>query len=332
MDKKLQKNIIFNVVYHILVIFVPFVTAPYLGRVLGADGVGNYTYVQLIASYFTCFAMLGLSNYGNREIAKVRDDKYRKSKKFWEIYSMQLMTAGIALVVYCIYAFLYKSSFQILTICMVMWVFSNFFDITWFYMGVEKFQTIVLRNVIIKAFNVFFIFLLIKNSNDLIKYVLLMSISQFVSQILLWPTVRKELLYVKPEWGDIRQHFKPNMMLFLPAIASSVYNIMDKLMIGAISSKSALAYYEYSDKIIQIPSLIFSAMGTVLLSRMSYLSENDNHEAERLIGLSMDLSLVIASGASFGIAAVANELVPLYYGEEFMPCAKILIYLALTMF
>lgn len=332
MDKKLRNNLVLNVTYHLLAIFVPFITAPYLGRVLGAEQVGTYTYVQSIVSYFTYFAMLGLSNYGNREIAKVRSDKEKRSRIFFQIYAMQLITAGMSVVVYLIYALLSDTSYSSVTLWMTIWVVSNLLDVGWYCMGMEQFKTIVFRNVIIKALNITAILCFVKTANDLNKYTFIMAFGQLLSQMILWIFVRKEVDFIPPKWREIIPHWKPNILLFLPAIASSIYQIMDKIMIGAISTKTDLAFYEYADKIIQIPSLVFSAMGTVMLSRMSNLAFNDSSKGKALTSISMDFSLILASASSFGLAAIADELVKIYYGDEFLPSGRILFALTPVIF
>ena len=87
----IKKNFLYNIVYQILIMILPFITAPYLARVIGADGTGLYSYTYSIANYFVLFAMLGINNYGNRRIAQVRDEKEKLSKEFWTIYTMQLV-------------------------------------------------------------------------------------------------------------------------------------------------------------------------------------------------------------------------------------------------
>ena len=98
MDRKLGKNLIMSIGYNLLTTIVPFITAPYLGRVLGAENVGIYTYVHSIASYFVMFGLLGFRNYGNRTIARVRDSLEERSKAFSELFSLQLLTGGISCV------------------------------------------------------------------------------------------------------------------------------------------------------------------------------------------------------------------------------------------
>ena len=72
--KSIKMNFIYNLGYQVLTFLTPLITTPYLSRVLGAEKTGLYSFSYSIAYYFVLFAMLGLNNYGNREIAKVRDD------------------------------------------------------------------------------------------------------------------------------------------------------------------------------------------------------------------------------------------------------------------
>ena len=59
MKKSIKLNYIFNAGYQIFTIIVPLITAPYISRALGADGVGTYSYTFAIVSYFTLASTLG---------------------------------------------------------------------------------------------------------------------------------------------------------------------------------------------------------------------------------------------------------------------------------
>ena len=60
---KLKSNFIYNAIYQILILIVPFITTPYVARTIGAEGVGIYSYTYSIVSYFMMFALLGMNNY-----------------------------------------------------------------------------------------------------------------------------------------------------------------------------------------------------------------------------------------------------------------------------
>ena len=80
--KLLLKNFSYNVAYQILAIIFPLFTTPYISRVIGAEGIGIYSYTNAIAYNFILFAMLGMSNLGNRSIASVNNNKDRRSTVF----------------------------------------------------------------------------------------------------------------------------------------------------------------------------------------------------------------------------------------------------------
>ena len=61
-----KKNFIYRTLYEILTVITPFITTPYVSRVLGADGIGIYSYTASIMAYFTLFAALGTMSYGER--------------------------------------------------------------------------------------------------------------------------------------------------------------------------------------------------------------------------------------------------------------------------
>ena len=58
-----KTNIAYNFAYQVLILALPLITAPYLSRVIGANGVGTYSYSYAIATYFVYIVMLGLNNY-----------------------------------------------------------------------------------------------------------------------------------------------------------------------------------------------------------------------------------------------------------------------------
>ena len=77
-----RRNFAYQSVYQITTIILPLVTSPYVARVLGAEGIGIYSYTYAVAYYFSLVALLGISNHGNRVIASVRDDALQLKKTF----------------------------------------------------------------------------------------------------------------------------------------------------------------------------------------------------------------------------------------------------------
>lgn len=327
--KSLKKNVMYNSIYQFLIVFLPFITAPYLSRVIGASGVGLYSYNYSVAQYFVYFSLLGLNNYGNRSIASVGNDFEERSKVFSEIYSMQIITSMLSTLLYLIYVVLV--GFELSALIMTIYVISAMFDINWLFFGTENFKMTVIRNAIIKLLSMVAIFVFVKNNQDTYTYIIIMALSSLVSQLALWPFVKKIVRFSVPSINNVLKHFKANLILFIPVIAVSIYKIMDKIMLGVICSKEDVGYYEYAEKIYNIPLLIITAIGTVMLPRMSYLySNNKNAEAKKYVKLTVEYVLAFANAAMFGIFAIADKFIVLYYGEDFSTSSSVLKYLSVT--
>ncbi len=56
--KSVVKNYMYNLTYQILILILPLITTPYLSRVLGAEGVGIYSFTYAIVTYFVLFGSL----------------------------------------------------------------------------------------------------------------------------------------------------------------------------------------------------------------------------------------------------------------------------------
>lgn len=330
MEKKLRKNLIFNTTYQILILFLPLITTAYLSRILGPEGIGIFSYTFSIATYFTYITMLGLSKYGNRMIASVQADKEKVSNSFIEIYKMQEFCFICCVILYTIYV-LFFAEYKIAALIQGIYVMSSLFDINWFFFGMEMFDKIVIRNIIVKLSAVICVFIFVKEPGDLYIYILIMVISYLMSQLALWPYLKRYIVYRPVSYMAVKRHIKPNLMMFLPVIAVSIYKIMDKIMLGAIVNASEVGYYESAEKIINVPISVITAFGTVMLPRITALiAEKNEKTIVRYRDTIMLFIIAFSVASAFGIAAVSKEVTLWLYGEKFTNSAAIMSLLAVT--
>lgn len=320
--ESVKKNFIYNSVYQILILLVPLITTPYISRVLSPEGIGIYSYNFSIAYYFSMFTILGLNNYGNRTIAAARDDKMELSRNFISIYIMQLIATVLVTIVYSLYCFYVAKN--IIANIFIIYLISSLFDINWFFMGIEKFKLFVVRNTLVNLLSVICIFIFVKKTNDLIAYILIMVLGRLLGLISVLPILKKYIVIVKVNYKDVLKHIKPNLILFIPVLAVSLYKIMDKIMLGIISTQTEVGYFESSEKIIKIPLALITSLGTVMLPRMSNLvSRNETEKAKKTIEKSLYFAIFLSCSCSFGIMSIAKYFVPWFYGEEYLKCILI---------
>ena len=328
----IRKNLIYQTAYEVLILILPLILSPYVARVLGAEQVGVYSYTFTMANYFVLFANLGIKNYGNREIARVRDDQNKLSTTFSGIVILHFCLSIITIFAYVVYIVILNSDYRLYTVISGLYVISALFDISWFFFGIEQFKITVLRNGIIRIASTICIFIFVNSPDDLWIYVTILAVSNLFGQLYLWRYVRKYTKLVKVNRNDITRHLPSMAVLFIPSIAISLYNYMDKIMVGAISGSTQLGYYEMSEKIPAIAIAVVGSVGTVMMPRMSNVfAKGDIKQGKKYIDASMQFVMWLSVAMAFGVASVSKVFSPVFWGIEFSSCALLLMLLSIIL-
>ena len=317
MNKSIKKNYTYNLVYQLIVIILPIITTPYLSRVLGAEKIGIYGYVLSITTYFILFGTLGTALYGKREIAYVSKDKKEYSRTFWEIFIVRTFFIIISLFFFYIF-FIRNTEYGIYYGILSIEIIANIFDISWFFQGLEEFQKIVIRNVVIKALSVIAIFLFVKTKNDLYIYLLIYVLSTLLANVSLWIPLPKYLAKTDKKL-KFKRHIMPTINLFIPQIAIQVYTLLDKTMLGTLTQNMVqVGNYEQSQKIIKTALVLVTSLGTVVSPRISSTISDGNHkQVVEYLKKSYNFVWLLGFPLMIGLIATANTIVPWFLGEEF---------------
>lgn len=325
---KLKRIIIYQYLYEILAVILPLVTTPIVTRNLGADGLGQYSYTYSIVVYFSIFAYLGMGNYGTREIARIKakDDKESLCKTFWEIYTLQLFLSVVISISYVGYVILFVTKYKTLAILQILHLVATLTNVTWFYTGTEQFKVIVTRNAVIKLFSTIIIILFVKKPSDIYLYAITLLSSTVVCNLIMIGLLKKKLHFTKPCKNKVIQHLKPNLTLFIPVIASSIYTYMDKIMIGSIVGVVQTGYYEAMEKIVNVAIACVGALTSVMYPRISsMIMKNSTDKIVYYIRVSVMAVSCFSMVCIFGMAGVADIFVPIFFGEEFKVATLVVI-------
>jgi len=328
----LKKNLLYNMLYQILMFVLPLITAPYVSRILGADGLGTYSYIYSISYYFGLCGMLGIANHGNRSIALNKNDRNKISQVFSNIYTIQLTGTLIALLAYIVFAVYIFNGNKIIAYLNIIFVISYMLDISWFFFGMEQFKLTVTRNTIIKIMTVICTYIFVKNRNDLWVYTLILALGALFSQLYLWLNIRMFISYKKAIWMEVKNDLKQVFVLFIPAIAYSIYKVMDKIMLGSLTTVTQVGYFDNAEKIINIPVGLITAFGTVMMPRISTLiADNNSKQISIYNALSFKYFTMVVCAATFGLAGISDVLAPTFFGKEFIESAPLIAGLSFTL-
>ena len=317
MRKSIKKNYTYNLLNQLLIIIVPFITIPYLSRVLNADGIGTYSYIHSIVSYFTLFAILGITTYGKREISYVQNDVKSRSIVFWETKVFQIITSLLVLLVYVFFSMFHEQrllylvfSFNILAVTV---------DVSWLFTGLEEFGKIIFRNAVFKLANLAFIFVFVRTKEDVFIYCFGMCFFEFISNISLWRYVPRYVNKVSIRELHPFSNINVIVSLFIPTIAIQIYTVLDKTMIGFIThSVFENGYYEQAIRVSKIVLTFVTALGTVMSPRIGSLFNEGNKEAvENAMYRGYRFVWFLGIPLCFGLIGISTNFVPWFYGDGF---------------
>jgi len=312
------KNYIYNMLFQTLNLLLPFITTPYVSRVLQADNIGIYSYTYSIITTFVLFGSLGVATYGQREIAAAGDDKQKVSQLFWEIFCVKFCAILVSSLVYCIMTAM-SGRYMLYFAVQFPYLISAVLDISWFYQGIEDFKYIAIRGSIIKILSAALIFILVRTHDDLILYLLIMCFAQVIGNIPMWIRLKREVVYVHTGFGDLKKHIGPTMVYFIPSIATQVYAVLDKAMLGVIvQSDVENGYYEQAHKIVTMTMSIVTSYTVVMRSRMSYLfAQKKFDEIRKRMEESLHFVSMLVFPMGFGLAGIAKNFVPWFFGDGY---------------
>lgn len=321
MSKSLAKNAIFKLILNIFNIVVPLLVGSYVVRVLLKENMGDVNYTQSIYQYFLVFATFGVYQYGLREISRVRDNKEKLANVFSNLFLITLVTNIITAIVYVVFINTVFGQRNIHTIALIMTMnfFSNIFYVEWAAEGLEKFDFITLKTIIIQSIYSVLVIVLVKSTDDTNIYVLLISIALFANYIISFIYIKRKIKFNFKNI-NLRKHIKPMFLVVILSNANILYTNLDKVMLGSLSgSTSIVSLYNMSLGISYIVNNLLLTFVQVTIPRLSfYLSSGDNEGYSVLLNKISKIYLMILFPASIGLFVVARECILLYGGSGYV--------------
>lgn len=315
----IKKSFFHNVLFLLSNILFPLISFSYASRIIGPEGFGKIQFILAFTQYFVLVAAMGISIFGVREIAKVRHNKRLLSKYISELLIINLIGSIIALGLYLIIIFSFDKFQDDFSLYLLggLIVFSGFSTLDWFYNGTEEFHFLSIRSITIKSFALLGLFLFVKSSNDLFYYFIVVIFSVLGNNIWNLYKIRK-LITFKFRHLDFKRHI-PVLLTFLGTTVSiSIYTVVDTLLLGFLADDVSVGYYTAAVKINKISIPIATALGVVLIPRITQSIANNDHKLlQSLTSKSFSFICLIGIPITFGLLVFAPEFIVSVSGVTF---------------
>lgn len=314
----LKWNYVFNLANKLTSLVIPLIVTPYITRVFSSDRLGIYTYTNTVASYFVTFTLMGISMYGSKQVSLKRHDNIASNDEYATLLTVQLLNAGLAMLAYFLYVTFFVSSNQDIYWIQMLYVISAGFDMTWFLSGLERFREIAVRNIIVNVLSALMIFFFVHTEADLAIYTLIKVGTIFISQLIIFvPVFLKQQFYLV-NVKQIKLAYQGLFLLFIPVLADTLFQTMDKVMLGIYASYAAVGLYYSSRMITDIPQTVITSLNIILFPRITHLlSRGKRAEAEKLFYQSFILIIALSLATAFGVSAIARDFVGIFFGASY---------------
>lgn len=317
----LKKNILYNSIRVGSNLVFPLITFPYVTRILGPESLGLFNYVVAIVGYFTLFASLGFPMYGTREIAQTKNDPLQLGKVTNSIFTAACISCLVMYLLYFVVSMFISGSSEDFIIFFItgLSILLSCISFEWFFQGIEDFKFITIRSIIIRVVTIVCLFVFVKSKEDLIAYAILNLLATCGSNIWNLIYIRK-YIKLRLDFSECIKHTKGALTFFLGSIIVSLYTNLNSVMVGAMASMAAVAFFTTGNKIVHLGTTFLGAIASSIMPRMAALYKDGDEET--IICLqkkTLELTYYTSIPCVIGMIILAHPLILLFGGAEFIP-------------
>lgn len=310
---------------------LPFVTIPYLARVLGPVALGRVAFVQAFSELLVLLVEFGFGLSATREIARHRDSRSECSDIVAGVLGAQILL-GLITVSVAIGAYYFVPELQAdrsLVLAGVLYAVFQGLSPLWFFQGIERMTIAAGIEVTGKLLALGGIFLLVHSPSDDWKVLAMQACAPIVSTVLGLAVAYRYIDAKLPSWDIIRAAFLAGWQMFILRSGVSLYSVANAFTLGLFASPSQVAYYAYSEKIAKAAYGLLNPIREALYPRLSHLASRSSSDMARFAkagGLVMTLG---GAALGAGLFLFAPWIVHTLMGSQFGPAIPVLRILSL---
>ena len=327
-------NALLNTAKTVLGILFPLITFPYVSRVLGVENLGIYSFSFSFLSYFLLIAAFGISTYGIREGTKYRENRKQIEKFVSELFSINMISTLFAYLLLVVFLFAipdmipYRKAVLILSAEILF----TTLGVSWVCNIYEDFLAIAVRTIAFQIISLILIFVLVRTSNDLYKYVGILLLSNSGANIVNYFYIRKKYcrfrFTLKIDW---KRHLKPVLVIFSTTLAITVYVSSDTTMLGFMTNDYQVGLYGTAVKVYTIIKNVLASILMVLIPQFTLIfSSGSKEESDQLFSKVFNILTAIMLPMCVGLFSLSEDVILIISGKEYIGAASALRLLSIA--
>ncbi|MBI5808445.1 MAG: flippase [Ignavibacteriales bacterium] len=327
-EKTLIENIFSLSFIQFLNYLFPFITFPYLVRVLGVEKFGLINFAAAFIGYFILITDYGFNISAVRLVSIHRDEKQKLSELISSVYIIKIILFVISVLVFILVSLsneTFRTEFQLYAFTFLS-VIGNIFLPVWFYQGIEKTKYVAVVTLLIRTIWVIAIFLFVKESGDYILLALLNSLQSILIGLILFVLLFRKfgVEFSISSFEIIKEQLKDGGMIFISSCAISLYTISNTFILGLLTSNTIVGYFAAADKIRQAIQNILFPFTQAMYPHVSKLFNESKLLAKKFVMKSLKYIGGFSFLISFLTFMFAKQLVLILVGDNYLQSVNVL--------
>ena len=270
-NNKIFKNTFMLMILNIAKLVFPFITLPYLTRVLSTDCYGIVAYVKAVMVYMQVIVDFGFTLSATKMVVEAKDDNEKLNKivsvnVFSKIFLACVSFSGLLVMIAFIPLLRENAMFTILSFVVV---FLTVFLFDFLFRGIEQMHIITIRFVVMKMFSTILTFCLVKSDSDLFLIPILDILGSVVAVIWVLREIKKLNIKIQiPKWMECWNVIKESSVYFASNVASTSFNVFNTVVAGIALTTTEIAYWCVCMQIINAIQALYTPISDAIYPEM----------------------------------------------------------------
>lgn len=315
--KALGHNVLFQYGLQIAKYLFPFITLPYLTRVLGPEVYAVRAYILAAMTFMQVLLDYGFNSFGTKAIAECSSDRARigfETSRIVLLRGALVVVGAVLLAAVTPFVTIMAENPAYVAIAYAGICFKATLP-DFVFQGLEDMGIITKRFVVSQTVATVLTFVLVRNPQDLLWVPALEGLASFIAFAWSWDNVLRvrKIAIVRVGAGDLLFGFRQSTVFFLSNAATTVFTALTTLMIGFfISDPAEVSYWSVAMTAITAIQSLYTPITNSLYPHM--VKRRDFALLKRLLIVGM----AAVSVGSIAFACLSDVVMWILGGEQFV--------------
>ena len=332
-SKTIAKNATILMASQLVTWALTFALTIFLPRYLGAVNAGKLTIANSIWAIVAIIATFGMDTLLTKEIA-------RKPAQAARLFGASVALRAILFLLGAlgVMAYLRVANYPVETIYVV--IIGAFASFAWLMIGacqavlqgLERMTPMAIATIVGKALNtIVCIAFLLLGYGVYVAATIAVSAAMVNLTIQLAALKKLGYLHITFEPRALREMFRAGLPYLMSGVFLVAYGQVDVIIISLLVNEQTVGWYGAASQLFGTSFFVPTVFITAVFPALARMYTNASDALPRVMRKSFDLLLIVAVPIGLGLVVIADPLVAILFGAEFLPTGTLLALLGLVL-